>query len=104
MNVDSTCPPSSSATPRARQWLRLPAARLGAVSDSVTRAPRARKQFRRGNAAPRRAGDRHSLPLTENPATRHRSFKVVRLNRAKMIATITNRVMTFGSLHPMSSK
>ncbi len=34
----------------------------------------------------------------------HRSFNVARLNSAKMMAMITNRVMTFGSLHPISSK
>ena len=35
---------------------------------------------------------------------RHRSLSVVRLNSAKMIARITNRAMTFGSLQPISSK
>ena len=34
----------------------------------------------------------------------HRSFSVVRLHNAKMIATITKRVMTFGSLQPINSK
>ncbi len=34
----------------------------------------------------------------------HLSFNVVRLNSAKMMATIRNRVMTFGSLQPISSK
>jgi hypothetical protein len=33
-----------------------------------------------------------------------RSFSVARLNSAKMIATMTKRVMTFGSLQPISSK
>ena len=48
---------------------------------------------------------------TRAPATRnvlmcidHRSFNVVRLNSAKMIATMTKREITFGSLHPDSSK
>ena len=34
----------------------------------------------------------------------HLSFNVVRLNNANTIPTITNRVMTLGSLHPISSK
>ena len=34
----------------------------------------------------------------------HRSFSVVRLNNAKMIATMMNRVITLGSLQPISSK
>lgn len=38
------------------------------------------------------------------PVVTHRSFKVVRLNKAKMMATMTNRAITFGSLHPLNSK
>ena len=34
----------------------------------------------------------------------HRSFNVVRLKSAKMMATMTKRVITFGSLQPRSSK
>ena len=92
------------STPSAVSRSARSPARLAALSDSVTRAPRAASSS--AAATPLRAAPATVtlLPLTENPATCHRSFKVVRLNSAKMIATITNRVMTFGSLHPMSSK
>jgi len=63
------------------------------------------EQLRGRNAAPRGAGHRDSLATNGEPSVgRHRSFNVVRLNKAKMIARITNRVITFGSLQPMSSK
>jgi hypothetical protein len=42
-------------------------------------------------------------PRPQPPFT-HRSFSVVKLNKPKMIATITNRAMTLGSLQPISSK
>ncbi|HKF65433.1 MAG TPA: hypothetical protein VKB36_02865, partial [Vicinamibacterales bacterium] len=60
------------------------------------------EQFRCRKAAARRAGDRHAFaPHVEftnhrSPSTVHRSFSVVRLNNAKMIPTITKRVMILG--------
>ena len=40
-----------------------------------------------------------------NPGFSHqRSFSVVKLSNAKIIATITKREITLGSLQPMSSK
>ena len=59
------------------------------------------EQLRGGQSASRRAGDRHPFSVDREI---HRSFNVVRLNSAKMIAMITNRAITFGSLHPISSK
>ena len=43
-------------------------------------------------------------PRSRHPPHHHRSFNVVRLKSAKITATIRNRVITFGSLHPSSSK
>ena len=75
------------------------------MSVSVTRRPAAHEQLRRGDTAARRPDDGDALAANgEWAIDRHRSFSVVRLNSAKMIATITNRVMTFGSLQPISSK
>ena len=94
------------------------------------RHPRAspREQFRRRHSASRGTHHHHSLSgYRERHSTRrtrrtcdlidlidpldlahldpfHLSFNVVRLSSAKMIPTITNRVITFGSLHPISSK
>src|SRR5262249_56599046 len=75
------------------------------------------EQLRCGHAASRRAGDRHALaphvkfavhrsPSTDHRSltTDHRSLSVVRLNNAKMIPTITSRVITFGSLQPICSR
>ena len=68
-----------------------------------------REQLRSGDAAPRRAGD-GDAPVGDVEwrarvsLLRHRSFNVARLNSAKMIARITKRVITFGSLQPISSK
>ena len=63
--------------------------------------PAADQQLRRRDAAPRRPDHHDALPLdTEH----HRSFKVARLHNANTIATIRNRVITFGSLQPTSSK
>ena len=59
------------------------------------------EQQRGGNTAARRADDRHVLSAHREC---HLSFKVVRLKSAKMMATIMNRVITFGSLQPISSK
>ena len=62
------------------------------------------EQLCRGDAAACRA--HHDDPLATNGEGRagHRSFNVVRLKSAKMIAMIRKRVMTFGSLQPISSK
>ena len=60
------------------------------------------QQLGGGNAASRRSHDGHAFPL--HIKFTHRSFNVVRLNNANTIPTITNRVMTLGSLHPISSK
>src|SRR5450759_2780507 len=63
------------------------------------------QQLRRGDAAPR--GPHHHDPLAqdrERSVRSHLSLRVVRLKSAKMIARMTNRAMTFGSLQPMSSK
>ena len=43
-------------------------------------------------------------PRSQSHPRHHRSFSVVRLNSAKMTATIRKRAMTFGSLQPISSK
>src|SRR5262249_62285280 len=65
----------------------------------------AREQPRSRYAASRRAKNDHALTLDgEGMRRSHRSFRVVRLNNAKMIARMTNLEMTFGSLQPMSSK
>ncbi len=61
-----------------------------------------RQQLRRGKAAARCTRDGHALVLSTEK--RHRSFNVARLNSAKMIPMITKRVITFGSLQPLSSK
>ena len=53
-------------------------------------------------AAP--AHHRHMAPRDVVRDRRHRSLRVVRLNSAQTIAMIRKRVMTFGSLQPMSSK
>src|SRR5258708_27340440 len=86
-------------------------AHLGILGDGVAPVGQrdgraaAHEQLGRRDAAAGGADDHH--PLAGNGARRirgHRSFNVVRLNRAKMIARMTNRAMTFGSLQPMSSK
>ena len=65
----------------------------------------AHQQLRGRNAAACGADDRDALARDgEGAMGRHRSFNVVRLNSAKMIATITKRVITFGSLQPINSK
>src|SRR5262249_47439287 len=72
----------------------------------------AREQLRGGDAASRRARDGHAFtshverhrPQPPSQQPDHRSFSVAKLNSAKMIPTITNRVITFGSLHPINSK
>ncbi len=74
-----------------------------------------REQLGRRDAASRSARDndpltrdreltnRHPSPAAA-PGNPHLNFNVVRLSSAKMIPRITNRVMTFGSLQPISSK
>ena len=63
-----------------------------------------RKQLRRCHTAPRRPDDGDPLATNGELQIGHLNFNVVRLNRAKMMARMTNRVMTFGSLHPINSK
>ena len=55
-------------------------------------------------AAAAAAHHRHMAPRDVVRDRRHRSLRVVRLNSAQTIAMIRKRVMTFGSLQPMSSK
>ena len=62
------------------------------------------QQLGGGDAAAGRADDDHPLAANGERGVAHRSFSVVRLRSAKMIARIRKRVMTFGSLQPMSSK
>ena len=64
----------------------------------------AHQQLRRRHTASGRAD--HDDPLATNGEGRvaHRSFSVVRLKSAKMMARMRNLVITFGSLQPMSSK
>ncbi len=64
----------------------------------------AHEQFGGGDAAAGGADDHHLLATNGERSRAHRSFKVVRLKRAKMIEAIRKRVMTFGSLQPISSK
>ena len=60
------------------------------------------KQF--GGRRPAAFGPGHRHPTARDAEGAHRSFSVVRLNNANTTAAITNRVMTLGSLHPISSK
>jgi len=53
------------------------------------------------NDTSRRPCDGHAFSLH---LERHLSFNVVKLNKAKMIDTMTKRVITLGSLQPISSK
>jgi len=62
------------------------------------------QQFGGRDAAAGRARDGHALVPDVERHSRHRSFNVANENRPKMIATITNRVITFGSLQPINSK
>jgi hypothetical protein len=59
------------------------------------------KQQRGGDAATGRSRHRDVLSAHRKA---HLSFNVVRLKSAKMMATIRNRVITFGSLQPINSK
>ncbi len=107
VKVSSLWPPSSSPTPSASSA--RASATSDRVSDSVTRAPR--RTSSSAAAIPLRAAPATVIrfPATSNAfmllfCSCHRSFNVVRLNNAKMIATITKRVITFGSLQPINSK
>src|SRR5687768_7642754 len=62
------------------------------------------EQLRGSDTAPGGANHQHLLTAHGKVRYRHRSFNVVRLNRAKMIATIRKRVITFGSSQPLNSK
>jgi hypothetical protein len=65
----------------------------------------ANEQFGGRDTAPRRPHDGDAFACDgERAIGRHLNFKVMRLKSAKMIARITKRVMTLGSLHPTSSK
>ena len=102
-SVWGRCPPSSSSTPASRSC--ASSAIVSRMSVSVTVAPR--RTSSSAAATPLLAAPTTTTRLPddgERRVRRHRSFKVVRLNSAKMIARMTNRVMTFGSLQPMSSK
>ena len=95
------CSPSSRSTPAPRSICFGFRLELGArVAQRDARAAFGEQQRGRDAAARR---PNHSDVLSAHRET-HRSFNVVRLNNAKMIATIKNRVMTFGSLQPISSK
>ncbi len=102
-NVAGVCPPSSSATPAAARS--AASASSGRTSDSVTAAPRRTSSC--AAATPLRAAPTTTTcrPSTENTGwSVIAASTIVRLNSAKMIATIRNRAMTFGSLQPASSK
>ena len=62
------------------------------------------EQLRRGHTASGGADDDDPLASNGEGRIAHLSFSLVRLKRAKMIARIRNRVMTLGSLQPISSK
>ena len=84
----------------------------------IGRQPRPRVRERYPRPSPReqlsgrhpasRGPDHGDAPADdrEHSASRrtHRSFSVVRLKSAKITPTMTNRAITFGSLHPTSSK
>ena len=77
---------------------------LAHIGEGDVGAP-AHQQLRGGHTAPRRADDGDAETTHgERLGLGHRSFKVVRLNSAKTMAVIRKRVMTFGSLQPVSSK
>ncbi len=96
-------PPASTSTPSDASRSRSGTA--GFASLTVTRAPR-----EASSTAAAMPLDAAPPTVTRNPSTEnssptpYRSFSVVRLKSAKMIPTITNREITFGSLQPESSK
>ena len=61
-----------------------------------------REELRRRHAAARRP-HHHDRRAPHGKCT-HRSFRVARLKQAKTTAAIRNRLITFGSLHPISSQ
>ena len=85
-NVSSRCPPSSSSTPSRRSG--SASGTLGARLGQRDARAAARQQLGGGEAASRRSDDGHAfVPATSNThSLTHRSFNVVRLNSAKMIA------------------
>ena len=95
-------PAELEATPGSPQFRFFRNLRL-AIGQRDVRAA-ARQQMRGGHTAPRGAHHQHLLPAHGEVRCRHRSFNVVRLNSANMIATIRKRVMTFGSSQPLNSK
>jgi len=93
------------AETRQRLGFRCLAPRVG---KRHVRAP-AGEQLRGGQPASRRSRDGDAFARDvecqiPRPESFQRSLSVARLNSAKMTPTITNRVITFGSLHPLSSK
>ena len=62
------------------------------------------QQFGGSDTTPPTTHHHDTLPRHAEVHRRHLSFNVVRLNRAKMIERIRNRVMIFGSCQPISSK
>ena len=78
---------------------------LGTKVGERDRGTASNEQFGGGDSTPGRTDDGDALAAHgERRCGRHLSFNVVRLNSAKMIATMMNRVITFGSLQPISSK
>src|SRR5215217_4008706 len=74
------------------------------VGQRHCRAPPYEKVSSRDTAACRT--DNGDLLATNGEISRcrHRSFSVLSVNNAKMMERMMKRVMTFGSLHPISSK
>ena len=97
--MSTECEPHTSVAQRALFW------NLGACIRQRDRRTTTHQQFCCGNPASSGADHRHALAMHgESTLAGHLSFKVVRLNSAKMIAMMMNRVITLGSLQPMSSK
>jgi hypothetical protein len=67
-------------------------------------APPPQPSAPRAPDAPRTRRTPHLSHLSHLSHRVYRSFNVVSDKSAKMIPTITNRVITFGSLQPTSSK
>ena len=102
-SVLSRCSPSSSVTPALRS--RASSADLRPQVGQGHRGAATDQQLRRGHAAPGRPDDDDALAAHgEAIPVVIAVSSVVRLNSAKMMATIRKRVMTFGSLQPISSK
>jgi hypothetical protein len=97
VNVAVWCPPSSDV----QRSQVVAAGHLGARVRQRHGGAATGEQLRGGQPASGCSGDRHPFSVDRE---NHRSFNVVRLNNAKMMATITNLEITFGSLHPINSK